>query len=111
MAERRGSAADWPPTATAPSHATKFAGKGHWEKHIADELIHILGGNGTLETMTADGRQSFALKAGLMIAIPQGTWHRFSSSEGVTLMSATPSPSEVVELDVDDPQMVEREPA
>jgi len=47
-----------------------------------------------------------------MIAVnPQGAWHRFQSSEGVTLMTATPLPSEVIELDVDDPRMVERKPA
>jgi hypothetical protein len=41
---------------------------------------------------------------------PQGAWHRFHSSEGVTLMTATPSPSEVIEFDVDDPRTVERVP-
>ena len=48
----------------------------------------------------------------LMIAVnPQGAWHRFQSSEGVTLMAATPFPSEVIELDVDDPRTVARKPA
>jgi hypothetical protein len=43
-----------------------------------------------------------------MIAVnPQGAWHRFQSSEGVTLMAATPFPSEVIELDVDDPRFFE----
>jgi hypothetical protein len=46
-----------------------------------------------------------------MIAVnPRGAWHRFQSSEGVTLMAATPLPSEVIELDVDDPRTVERKP-
>jgi hypothetical protein len=40
-----------------------------------------------------------------MIAVNrQAAWHRFYSSAGVTLMTATPSPSEVIELDVDDPR-------
>jgi len=44
-----------------------------------------------------------------MIAVnPKGAWHRFQSSEGVTLMAATPFPSEVIELDVDDPRTVAR---
>jgi hypothetical protein len=47
-----------------------------------------------------------------MIAVnPQGFWHRFQSSEGVTLMAATPLPSQVIEVDVDDPRKAERKPA
>jgi hypothetical protein len=42
---------------------------------------------------------------------PRGAWHRFQSSEGVTLMAAAPGPSEIIELDVDDPRTVERQPA
>jgi mannose-6-phosphate isomerase-like protein (cupin superfamily) len=42
----------------------------------------------------------------MIAVIPQGAWHRFHSPEGVTLMTATPSPSEVIELDVDDPRKV-----
>jgi hypothetical protein len=47
----------------------------------------------------------------MIAVIPQGAWHRFHSSEGVTLMSATPFPGEHIELEVDDPRMVERKPA
>jgi hypothetical protein len=43
-----------------------------------------------------------------MIAVnPQGAWHRFRSTEGVTLMAATPFPSETIEDDLDDPRTVE----
>jgi len=35
------------------------------------------------------GSATFALDAGMMVVIPQGGWHRFHSSEGVTLMTAT----------------------
>jgi hypothetical protein len=55
--------------------------------------------------------QSYALCAGMIAINPQGAWHRFQSSEGVTLMAATPFPSEVIELDVDDPRTVARKPA
>jgi mannose-6-phosphate isomerase-like protein (cupin superfamily) len=87
--------------------ATKFAGKGHWEKHVADELIHILDGMATLDVVGEDGPQSLALRARMMTVIPAGTWHRFRSAEGVTLMTATPFPSETIEDDLDDPRMVE----
>jgi hypothetical protein len=61
----------------------------------------------TLEILGDSGSQSFALHAGMMAVTPQGTWHRFHSSKGVTLMTATPFPSEVIEVDVDDPRTVE----
>lgn len=48
--------------------------------------------------------KSLALRAGMMAVNPQGTWHRFPSPDGVTLMTVTPYPSEVVEVDVDDPR-------
>ena len=78
--------------------ATKFAGKGHWESHLAgDELIHILDGTATLEIVCDDGPpKSFALRAGMLAVNPRGAWHRFYSSESMTLMPATPSPREVM---------------
>jgi mannose-6-phosphate isomerase-like protein (cupin superfamily) len=61
----------------------------------------------TLDLAGEDGPLSLALRAGMVIVIPQGTWHRFRSAEGVTLMTATPFPSETIEDDLDDPRMVE----
>jgi mannose-6-phosphate isomerase-like protein (cupin superfamily) len=112
MADRKGSAARLAPYRDGGLSVTKFAGKGHWEAHLAgDELIHILDGTATLEIVCDDGPpKSFALRAGMIAVNPQGTWHRFHSSEGVTLMAATPFPSEVIEIDVDDPRTVERKP-
>jgi len=111
IADRKGSGARLASYRDGALFITKFAGKGHWESHLAgDELIHILDGAATLEIVGDDGPRSFALRAGLVAVIPQGTWHRFHSPEGVTLMTATPSPSEVVELDVDDPRPGERKP-
>jgi mannose-6-phosphate isomerase-like protein (cupin superfamily) len=112
MADRKGSGGRLAPYRDGGLFATKFAGKGHWESHLAgDELIHILNGTATLEIVCDDGPpRSFVLRAGMMAVNPQGAWHRFHSSEGVTLMTATPSPSEVIELDVDDPRTVERKP-
>jgi mannose-6-phosphate isomerase-like protein (cupin superfamily) len=112
MADRKGSGARLAAYRDGALFTTKFAGKGHWESHLAgDELIHILDGTATLEIAQEDRPQSFALRAGIIAVIPQSTWHRFHSPEGVTLMTATPSPSEVIELDVDDPRTVERKPA
>jgi mannose-6-phosphate isomerase-like protein (cupin superfamily) len=107
MADRQGSAARLASYRDGALTATKFAGKGHWEKHIADELIYILDGRAKLDVEGENGPQSVALRAGMMTVIPQGTWHRFRSEAGVTLMTATPFPSETIEDDLDAPRMVE----
>jgi len=112
MADRKGSSARLASYRDGGLSVTKFAGKGHWEAHLAgDELIHILDGTATLEIVCDDGPPgSFALSAGMIAVNPRGAWHRFHSSKGVTLMAATPFPSEVIDLDVEDPRMVERKP-
>ena len=112
MADRKGSSARLASYRDGILSITKFAGKGHWESHLAGaELIHILDGTATLEMLGEDGPQSFALRAGMIAINPLGAWHRFSSADGVTLLAVTPSPSEVIDLDVDDPRQVERKPA
>ena len=112
MADRKDSSARLASYRDGTLSVTKFAGKGHWESHLTgDELILILDGTATLEMIGEDGRQSFALRAGMIAVNPQGAWHRFSSADGVTLLAVTPSPSEVIDLDVDDPRQVERTPA
>ena len=110
MADRKGSAARLAPYRDGALTATKFAGKGHWERHLTgDELIHVLEGSATLEIVCDDGApKSFELRAGMIAVNPQGAWHRFRSSEGVTLMTATPFPGETIELDVDDPRTAQR---
>jgi len=106
MADRKGSAARLASYRDGALTATKFAG---WERHLTgDELIHILDGTATLEIVCDDGPpKSFVLRAGMMAVNPQGAWHRFHSTAGVTLMTATPFPGNVIELDVDDPRTVE----
>ena len=112
MADRKGSSARLAAYRDGGLFVTKFAGKGHWEAHLpGDELVYVLDGAATLEIVSEDGPQSFALRAGMIAVNPQGAWHRFHSSDGVTLMTATPFPSKVIELDIDDPRTVERQPA
>ena len=111
-AERRGSSALLGPYRDGILFAGKDAGTSHWEDHAEDELVHILDGTKTLDIVCDDGPpKSFELRGGMVAVNPQGAWHRFYSSEGVTLLAATPFPSEVIELDVDDPRAIERKPA
>lgn len=86
-------------------YSAKFAGDGAWERHPnGDELVQIVEGSATLHLMTEDGPQSFAVSAGMLVVVPQGTWHRFHSPDGVGLLTATPKPTEHLTVDVDDPR-------
>jgi mannose-6-phosphate isomerase-like protein (cupin superfamily) len=86
-------------------YSAKFAGDAAWERHPnGDELVQIVDGSATLHIMTDDGPKSYAVRAGMMVIVPQGTWHRFHSPEGVSLVTATPKPTEHLTVEVDDPR-------
>ncbi len=86
-------------------YSAKFAGNGAWERHPnGDELVQIVDGSATLHVMTDDGPKSYAVSAGMTVIVPQGTWHRFHSPEGVSLVTATPKPTEHLTVDVEDPR-------
>jgi len=75
--------------------AGRFSGETPWERHRkGDELVHILDGAATLTIMTDTGPQSFAMTAGMLIVVPQGHWHRFHAPDGVTVLTATPQPTD-----------------
>ena len=85
--------------------ASKFTGSGGWERHPkGDEIVYILEGSTMLHLMTDDGPEDHALRAGMMMVVPQGVWHRFESKDGVTLMAITPQPTEHPAVDVADPR-------
>jgi mannose-6-phosphate isomerase-like protein (cupin superfamily) len=105
--ERRGSGgfATLAPFRDGNIFSAKFAGDGAWERHPnGDELVQIVDGSATLHIMAEDGPKSFAVRAGMLVIVPQGTWHRFHSPEGVSLMTATPKPTEHLTVDVEDPR-------
>src|SRR5262250_3191043 len=104
IADRKGSGAQLAAYRDGGLFITKFAGTGHWEAHLpGDELVYIADGAATLDIVTGAAEpQSFALRAGMIAVNPKGAWHRFRSADGVTLMTATPFPSEVIERDVED---------
>lgn len=74
--------------------AGRFVGESPWERHPDDELVHILEGATTLTIMTDTGPQQFPMTAGMLIVVPERHWHRFEAPEGVTLLTATPQPTE-----------------
>ncbi len=85
--------------------AGSFSGDSPWERHQkGDELVQILDGATTLTIMTEGGPQSFKLAAGMIIVVPQGHWHRFHAAERVTVLSATPQPTDHTQAE--DPRAV-----
>jgi len=86
-------------------YSAKFSGDAAWERHPnGDEIVQIVDGATTLHLMTDDGLQSHELKAGMVAVVPQNTWHRFHSPEGVSVVTATPRPTEHLTVDVEDPR-------
>ena len=75
--------------------AGSFSGETKWERHgRGDELVHILDGAAELTIMTPDGPETVELRAGMLVVVPQGHWHRFRVPDRVTVLTATPQPTE-----------------
>ena len=105
QAEREGAFARLAPYRDGAIFTAKFSGNASWERHPnGDEIVQIVDGATILHIMEADGPQSFALGAGMVAIVPQNTWHRFEAPDGVTLMTATPQPTEHLTVDVEDPR-------
>ena len=84
---------------------SKFSGTGAWERHPrGDEIVQILDGETILRLMTEKGLQSLRLQAGMLVIVPQNMWHQFESPGGVSVMTATPQPTDHIRADVDDPR-------
>jgi mannose-6-phosphate isomerase-like protein (cupin superfamily) len=104
-AEREGAFARLAPYRDSAINVAKFSGQGPWERHInGDEIVQVVDGTTTLHIMFEDGPQSFALKAGMVVIVPQGNWHRFEAPDGVSLMTTTPQPTQHLTFAIDDPR-------
>jgi quercetin dioxygenase-like cupin family protein len=104
-AERQGAFGRVAPYRDGAIFTAKFAGRSAWERHPqGDEIVQIVDGATTLHLMTDQGRQSVTLGAGMIVVVPQNVWHQFEAPDGVSVMTATPQPTEHVRVDVEDPR-------
>jgi mannose-6-phosphate isomerase-like protein (cupin superfamily) len=72
-----------------------WAGRTEWERHPAgDEVVMVLDGETTISFLTGEGDATSPLRAGELVIVPQGTWHRFETPEGVKLLTVTPWPTD-----------------
>ena len=86
-------------------YSAKFSGNAAWERHPnGDELVQIIDGSCTVHLMTENGLESHEVGAGATIVVPQNTWHRFEAPNGVSVVTATPRPTEHLTVDVADPR-------
>jgi uncharacterized cupin superfamily protein len=75
--------------------AGSFEGDSPWERHgKGDEIVQVLAGETELTILTDDGETVLKLQAGMLTVVPQGCWHRFHAPKGVTVMTATPQPTD-----------------
>jgi len=75
--------------------AGSYQGYTEWERHgNGDELVQVIDGMTEITILTDDGPETHELTAGSFIVVPQGLWHRFNTPDGVTVMTATPMPTD-----------------
>jgi mannose-6-phosphate isomerase-like protein (cupin superfamily) len=86
-------------------YSAKFSGEAAWERHPnGDEIVQIIDGACTMHLMYEGGLESHEVTAGTTVVVPQNIWHRFSAPNGVSLVTATPRPTEHLTVDVEDPR-------
>jgi quercetin dioxygenase-like cupin family protein len=86
-------------------YGAKFSGRAAWERHPnGDELVQIVDGS-TRVDLIIDGKiETHQLSAGMTVVVPQNAWHRFHAPNGVSIVTATPRPTEHLTVDVEDPR-------
>ena len=86
-------------------YSAKFSGRAAWERHPnGDELVQIVAGSTTVDIIIDDKVETHGLSAGTAVVVPQGAWHRFHAPNGVSIVTATPRPTEHLTVDVEDPR-------
>ena len=86
-------------------YSAKFSGRAAWERHPnGDELVQIVDGATSVDIIVDGKIETYALSAGMTVVVPQGAWHRFHAPNGVSIVTATPRPTEHLTVDAEDPR-------
>ena len=73
----------------------RLVGQSPWERHLhGDELLHVLDGQVDITVLTEGEPVHATLRAGSVFIVPQGLWHRQLARAPVTLLTATPTPTD-----------------
>ena len=72
-----------------------WAGNSEWERHtVGDEIVMVIDGETTIYFLCDEEERAAVLRAGELVVVPEGTWHRFETPAGVKLLSVTPQPTD-----------------
>ena len=75
-------------------YVVNWAGESEWERHPADEVVMVIEGSTTMTLLIDGAEHQRTLTAMQMIVVPELTWHRFSTPDGVKVFSISPQPSD-----------------
>jgi mannose-6-phosphate isomerase-like protein (cupin superfamily) len=68
-----------------------YVGQPPWELHNGgDELLHVLAGAVEMTVLIDGAEETRSLRAGDVVLVPKGRWHRSRAADGVTLLFMTP---------------------
>ncbi len=67
----------------------RFSGRTPWERHEGDELLHILEGEVFVEILGEGAITSGLARAGEVVVVPRGCWHRQHARMRTTLLFVT----------------------
>lgn len=72
-----------------------YAGDSKWERHPhGDEIVFVVEGETTLILLTDEGEVANRVQAGELMVVPENSWHRFETADGVKILTVTPQPTE-----------------
>lgn len=75
-------------------YLSRFEGDTPWERHRGEEFLHVLDGRARLVILLADGPRTTELSPGTVATVPDGCWHKFTTSGVATVLSITPQPTD-----------------
>ena len=76
--------------------AGRFSGETPWECHpTGDELLYVIDGAVEVTILGPAGAEVSTAKAGQVLIVPKGLWHRQRPLPEVALLTMTPQPSEI----------------
>ncbi|MGB0942926.1 MAG: cupin domain-containing protein [Marinomonas sp.] len=72
-----------------------YTGFSEWERHAnGDEMVQVIEGETSLVLLIDNEEVPNKIKAGELLIVPQGVWHRFESPKGVKVLTITPQPTD-----------------
>ena len=72
-----------------------YTGFSEWERHPnGDEMVQVIEGETSLVLLIDNEEVPNKIKAGELLIVPQGIWHRFESPKGVKVLTITPQPTD-----------------